>query len=111
MQPLPLSKEQVDALFPRPSWDQRPFLVIWEVTRRCSLRSLHRYSSSTSSDYPGELSLEECRAVIDGLAQFKIPALLLSGGGPTGRKSFAKSSGPASRRATRPAGHKINSFP
>jgi radical SAM protein with 4Fe4S-binding SPASM domain len=67
---------------PRTAAGRRP-VVVWNLTRRCNLRCLHCYSSSTSSDYPGELSLEECQAVIDDLAQFKIPALLLSGGEPT----------------------------
>ena len=57
-------------------------IVVWNITRRCNLRCVHCYSDSDARFYPGELSWEQCRAVIDDLASFKIPALLLSGGEP-----------------------------
>lgn len=62
---------------------QRKPIVVWNITRRCNLKCIHCYSDSDSRQYPGELSWEQCVNVIDDLAQFQIPALLLSGGEPT----------------------------
>lgn len=62
--------------------ERRP-IVVWNITRRCNLKCIHCYSDSTSKHYPGELTWDQCRVVVDDLAQFKVPALLLSGGEPT----------------------------
>jgi radical SAM protein with 4Fe4S-binding SPASM domain len=66
---------------PRSAADRRP-IVVWNITRRCNLRCIHCYSDSDAREYPGELTLEQCHAVIDDLARFGVPALLLSGGEP-----------------------------
>lgn len=63
---------------------QRP-VVVWNVTRRCSLHCAHCYSASQDHEYPNELTTDEARLVIDDLAGFGIPALLFSGGEPTTR--------------------------
>lgn len=57
-------------------------VVVWNITRRCNLRCLHCYSDSAARSYPGELSWEQCQAVVRDLADFQIPALLFSGGEP-----------------------------
>jgi radical SAM protein with 4Fe4S-binding SPASM domain len=44
---------------------------------------MHCYSDSTAQEYRGELSLSECEAVLDDLAGFGVPGVLLSGGEPT----------------------------
>ncbi|GAB4248229.1 MAG: putative heme d1 biosynthesis radical SAM protein NirJ1 [Candidatus Methylacidiphilales bacterium] len=67
---------------PRAASSRRP-VVVWNITRRCNLRCIHCYSNSEARSYPGELTLAECLEVIDDLAAFRIPALLLSGGEPT----------------------------
>lgn len=61
---------------------ERKPIVVWNITRRCNLRCLHCYSDSDSGEYPGELTLDQCRAVIKDLARFGVPAVLLSGGEP-----------------------------
>ena len=61
--------------------DVRP-VVIWNLTRRCNLKCRHCYSVSSDHDFPGELTSEEAIAVLDDLAAFRIPALILSGGEP-----------------------------
>jgi Fe-coproporphyrin III synthase len=66
---------------PGTSAPQKPF-VIWNITRRCNLRCVQCYSDSGAREYPGELSFEECRAVVDDLAQYDIPGLHISGGEP-----------------------------
>jgi radical SAM protein with 4Fe4S-binding SPASM domain len=66
---------------------RRP-VVVWNITRRCNLHCVHCYSDSTASHYPGELDIHECRAVLEDLAAFGVPAVLLSGGEPTVHPHF-----------------------
>lgn len=66
---------------PKSAAERRP-IVVWNITRRCNLNCIHCYSDSEAKAYPGELTLDQCRAVIDDLAGFKVPAVLLSGGEP-----------------------------
>ena len=57
-------------------------VVIWNLVRRCNLTCKHCYSISADKDFPGELSTEEVFAVMDDLAAFGVPVLILSGGEP-----------------------------
>lgn len=66
---------------PRAASLRRP-VVVWNITRRCNLRCVHCYSDSTSAHYDGELTLDQMVAVVDDLARYGVPALLLSGGEP-----------------------------
>lgn len=61
---------------------QRRPVVVWNVGRRCNLHCAHCYSDSANRPYEGELSTAEGFALIDDLADFGIPCLLLSGGEP-----------------------------
>ena len=67
--------------------ERRP-VVVWNMTRTCNLKCLHCYSDSESKAYPGELTTHQALAVVKDLAEFKIPALLLSGGEPLLRKDI-----------------------
>lgn len=60
---------------------RRP-IVVWTTSRGCNLHCVHCYTDSANQTYPGELTLEEAKRMIDDLAAFGIPALLLSGGEP-----------------------------
>jgi radical SAM protein with 4Fe4S-binding SPASM domain len=66
---------------------KRP-IVVWSVTRRCNLRCAHCYTDSDEQTADGELTTQECQAVIDDLAAFQVPAVLLSGGEPTTRRDL-----------------------
>ena len=57
-------------------------IVVWNLTRTCNLRCVHCYSDSNAMQYPGELTWEQMQDVVDDLAAYKIPSLLLSGGEP-----------------------------
>jgi heme d1 biosynthesis radical SAM protein NirJ len=57
-------------------------VVIWNLVRRCNLTCKHCYSISADKDFAGELSTAEIYGVMDDLRQFKVPALILSGGEP-----------------------------
>ncbi len=69
------------------SLDKKP-IVVWNVTRRCNLHCVHCYSKSQDIDYPGELTTEQGKALIDDLAEFGVPVLLFSGGEPFRRKDI-----------------------
>lgn len=60
-------------------------VVIWNLTRRCNLKCRHCYAVAADHHFPGELTSEEAFTVLDDLAQYRIPALILSGGEPLSR--------------------------
>lgn len=66
---------------------RRP-IVVWSLTRTCNLKCVHCYTDSDSIKYPDELSTEQCKAVLDDLADFGVPAVLFSGGEPLVRKDL-----------------------
>ena len=78
-------------------------LVVWNITRRCNLRCVHCYSDSTSEHFKGELTLKECIDVIDDLSDFRVPAVLLSGGEPMMHPHFFDLVGYATARGLRVA--------
>jgi heme d1 biosynthesis radical SAM protein NirJ len=61
-------------------------VVIWNLTRRCNLRCRHCYSVSADMEFPGELTGAQAEGVVEDLAAFRIPALILSGGEPLARR-------------------------
>jgi AdoMet-dependent heme synthase len=69
--------------------DQNPFIVFWEVTRACALSCVHCRARATPKAHPLELDSEECLRVVDSLAEFEQPPLLiLSGGDPFMRRDL-----------------------
>lgn len=66
---------------PRTAAERRP-VVVWNVGRRCNLHCVHCYSDSANRAYAGELTTAEGKTLLDDLAAFEIPVLLLSGGEP-----------------------------
>lgn len=65
---------------PRRAADRRP-VVVWNCTRRCNLSCRHCYSDSDSRRHP-EMTTEQGVEMLDDIAAFGTPALLLSGGEP-----------------------------
>ena len=65
--------------------ERRP-IVVWNLTRTCNLNCVHCYTCSTPRRYAGELTTRQCKAVLDDLAEFKVPAVLFSGGEPLVRQ-------------------------
>jgi len=57
-------------------------VVVWNATRTCNLNCSHCYSDARPRACPGELTTAEACAMIEDLAQFGVPALLLAGGEP-----------------------------
>jgi AdoMet-dependent heme synthase len=63
-----------------------PFLIFWEVTRACDLVCRHCRASAHPRAHPRELDPEVSRGLIDQIAAFpKPPLLVLTGGDPMKR--------------------------
>lgn len=71
----------------RSAGERRP-VVVWNMTRSCNLHCLHCYTDSKAKRYQGELTTEEGKRLLEDLADFKVPALLLSGGEPLTRRDL-----------------------
>ncbi len=65
-----------------------PQKVNLNITNRCNLNCVYCAVSATKNA-PGDLSLDEWKAVVDELAQIKVFHLLISGGEPFIRPDFA----------------------
>lgn len=65
-----------------------PRIIAWEITRRCNLLCEHCRASAEECAYPGELTLDECKAVIDDIASITDPILILTGGEPLMRSDI-----------------------
>ncbi|RYV53020.1 radical SAM/SPASM domain-containing protein [Pengzhenrongella frigida] len=63
---------------------ERPFIVIWEVTRACQLACTHCRAEAIRSRNPLELSTAEGKRLLDELASFGTPRplVVLTGGDP-----------------------------
>ena len=66
----------------------RPPVVVWTTTRGCNLHCMHCYSDSFDRAYPGELDTEEAKTMLEDMAAFGVPVLLLSGGEPLYREDL-----------------------
>ena len=71
---------------------ERPFIVIWEVTRACQLVCTHCRADAISARNPFELSTDEGRRLLDDLASFGSPRplVVLTGGDPFERPDLAE---------------------
>ena len=62
--------------------DYLPRLIAWEVTRFCLLSCKHCRAAATATAYEGELSSQECYKLLDNIASFSRPIIILTGGEP-----------------------------
>lgn len=63
-------------------------VVVWNSTRTCNLKCIHCYMASEAVRYENELSTAEAKKFIDGLAEFRVPVIIFSGGEPLIRPDF-----------------------
>ncbi len=63
-------------------------MVAWELTRSCNLACSHCRASSRHGAYRDELTTSECFKVIDDIASFSKPIIILTGGEPLLRKDI-----------------------
>ena len=59
-----------------------PRLIAWEVTRTCNLSCLHCRAASIDKPYSDEFTTEECLRLLDDVATFASPIIILTGGEP-----------------------------
>src|SRR6478736_7853408 len=73
----------------KPSLEQFvPRLIFWEVTKGCNLRCIHCRASATELSSPTDLSTTTALGIIDQIAAFASPILVLSGGEPLYRSDI-----------------------
>lgn len=77
-------------------------VVVWNCTKTCNLKCVHCYARSEAIKYQNELSHEEGIALIDQLAEFKVPVILFSGGEPLLRPDFFELANYAASKGIRP---------
>jgi radical SAM protein with 4Fe4S-binding SPASM domain len=70
------------------SWQESwtPRLIFWEITRGCNLRCIHCRASATEFSSPEDLPLDQCYRLLDEIAAFARPIVVLTGGEPLYRK-------------------------
>lgn len=72
------------------SADKKP-VVVWNTTRRCNLKCVHCYATAVDEEKGKDpMSTEQGKALIDDLAAYGAPVLLLSGGEPLVRKDLVE---------------------
>jgi len=59
-----------------------PLLIAWEVTRTCNLNCQHCRAGARNKKYPHELTTEQCFRLLDNIAAFAQPIIILTGGEP-----------------------------
>lgn len=67
-------------------FDDRPFLVFWEITRACALACSHCRAEAQPKRHPEELDSAQSLYLIRQLAEWKPPMLILTGGDPLMRR-------------------------
>ncbi len=74
----------------RPDFDfnQRPLVVIWEVTRACALACRHCRAEANPSRHPDELTFEEGCRLMDQVRELDPMVFVLTGGDPFMRKDL-----------------------
>ncbi len=68
------------------NFDETPFLAIWEVTQSCDLACKHCRAAAQPIAHPDELTNAEGKALIDQIAEMRIPIFVFTGGDPLKRK-------------------------
>lgn len=69
----------------RPAWKPGEFiprLIFWETTAACNLKCIHCRASAVDFRSPDDLTTEESFALLDSIASFAKPVIVLSGGEP-----------------------------
>jgi AdoMet-dependent heme synthase len=68
--------------------ENKPRLIFWEVTKGCNLRCIHCRATATELSSPSDLSTRTALGIIDQIASFANPILVLSGGEPLYRSDI-----------------------
>lgn len=63
-------------------------LVAWEMTRACNLACVHCRAAACAEPEPDQLTFQESKALIDGIAKVGKPIFIMTGGEPLLRPDF-----------------------
>ena len=80
-----------------------PRLIFWEVTKGCNLRCIHCRATATELMSPNDLPTGKALDIIDQIAAFGSPILVLSGGEPLYRRDIFELAEYANSRGLRVA--------
>lgn len=78
-----------------------PKIIAWEITRSCPLSCIHCRGSARLESYENELSLDECKKLIDEVSYISKPLLILTGGEPILRKDVFEIASYATEKGSR----------
>jgi radical SAM protein len=67
------------------NYDEKPFLIIWEVTQSCDLACKHCRAAAQPIAHPDQLSTAEGKELIDEIAAMQVPIFVFTGGDPLKR--------------------------
>lgn len=67
---------------------KQPLLIAWEITRRCNLNCRHCRAAAQDIEYSDELNTGQCLALLDNIASFAKPIIILTGGEPMFRSDI-----------------------
>lgn len=67
-------------------FQQRPLVVVWEMTQACDLACLHCRAEAQPNRHSNELTTAEARNLLDQVAELDPGVLVLSGGDPMKRE-------------------------
>jgi AdoMet-dependent heme synthase len=84
-------------------WSERPFMVVWEVTRACSLACRHCRAEAQVRPHAEELGRWNSFRVIDQVAELGPQLFILTGGDPACRTDLVDLVGYASQKGLRVA--------
>jgi radical SAM protein with 4Fe4S-binding SPASM domain len=81
----------------------KPRLIFWEVTKGCNLRCIHCRATATELSSPLDLPNAKARQIIEEIAAYANPILVLSGGEPLYRRDIFELAALATERGLRVA--------
>jgi AdoMet-dependent heme synthase len=80
--------ERMSTTSPQTSDIAKPRLIFWEVTKGCNLHCIHCRATATELMSPRDLPTTKARDIIEQIAAFGNPILVLSGGEPLYRRDI-----------------------
>lgn len=69
-------------------FNERPFILFWEVTRACALACRHCRAIAQPRAHPQELTHDEAMELTDRIAKLAPPMVVLTGGDPMMRRDI-----------------------
>ena len=65
-----------------------PRLIFWELTKRCNLKCQHCRAEAVDEIFEGELDTQSVKQIMDDIASFASPIMVLTGGEPLFRNDI-----------------------